>query len=970
MFILPLTILLGSIIICLTEENIFESLDTVLESWDNILSALMTPSSWSRLHGATTAATFKITKTTKCCLAFLLLPMTILLGSIMIYLTGGAISESWDIILAAYAREQTTFVNYNTRYRHYYHNYRLPPSELEPETFYNFCYFMGDFVLLSTHPGVNSERLWTMDSGCSRHFCKDISWFTSIKKCTPIEITCASGEMLYAYEKGEVTIHTNVTLTDVYLVRRGLARNLLCVSALCKAGWTVAFDSRKCKISRTADNGDRSYFNVPTATRTKDLKKTNQFSAVGTGSVEIPLDHTGRMYSVEVPQRKSNLNKAGDMNAALTDDLIAAAIEEINAKKAATSETKKTLPVKNPDPPPPPPERDKYRDIEFQGGISELLHNRFAHTNFRGLMTLARKGLVLGIPSKIKDIAGICKECAMAKSHQLSFKKERATVRARGIAMKFHSDIKGPFKTRDRDGNRFILTFIDDHSRRGFVYLLKSKDETAAILKQEIRRFKTEVGISMACLRTDGGTEYFDLDEFMVEQGITHEVSLPYTHQLLGVAERYNRVLIESSIAMLTKAGLGEEWWGCAVVAANHIHGYRLNSTLVNNHPNEIHHTPLGCWYDSKPDASNLRVMFSRCYAYIPSEKRKKNFKPRARECMLIGFGGSTEKNEIYQGWKLYDIHNKSISYSRHVVFDENIIGLQKKDFPTDRFSLISPMSLAKEEADIRKAASKRKRSDSTTRTTVSKSKRSTNTAPKRVSERLSKLRAKRTSDESAWTAFDSPGGFNTINWIDEKRKSSHIEAVIDDLETTESSIDHLHKTLTHHSLFLESELTHQYDTAWLCEADLPETIIDPANRCEINAITDNAALIARLVEKSKPRLPDPKNIAECEESEHKTEWRKARLAELNKIYENETWKLVKKVAGMIVTKTKWVFKVKYDVRGSIEKFKARLVACGYNQVKGVNFDLTYSPVARLTSIKAMIALAARLNLTLYPRPA
>ena len=61
--------------------------------------------------------------------------------------------------------------------------------------------------------------------------------------------------------------------------------------------------------------------------------------------------------------------------------------------------------------------------------------------------------------------------------------------------------------------------------------------------------------------------------------------------------------------------------------------------------------------------------------------------------------------------------------------------------------------------------------------------------------------------------------------------------------------------------------------------------------------------------------------------------------------------------------KTKWVYKLKHGADGSLKTFKVRLVACGYAQVFGVDFDDTYSPVSRLTSLRIVFAIAAQLHL-------
>ena len=63
---------------------------------------------------------------------------------------------------------------------------------------------------------------------------------------------------------------------------------------------------------------------------------------------------------------------------------------------------------------------------------------------------------------------------------------------------------------------------------------------------------------------------------------------------------------------------------------------------------------------------------------------------------------------------------------------------------------------------------------------------------------------------------------------------------------------------------------------------------------------------------------------------------------------------------------TKWVFRPKCDINGNIVKYKARLVARGFEQVYGRDFDETYSPVTRLSSLRLLFALASQFSLVLF----
>src|ERR1700722_17448301 len=87
---------------------------------------------------------------------------------------------------------------------------------------------------------------------------------------------------------------------------------------------------------------------------------------------------------------------------------------------------------------------------------------------------------------------------------------------------------------------------------------------------------------------------------------------------------------------------------------------------------------------------------------------------------------------------------------------------------------------------------------------------------------------------------------------------------------------------------------------------------------------------------------------------------------ELEKIEKNNTWELVPKPKDKNVIGTKWVFKNKLNENGEVIRNKARLVCKGYSQQEGIDFEETFSPVARLEAIKMFLALSSFHKLKVY----
>ena len=86
---------------------------------------------------------------------------------------------------------------------------------------------------------------------------------------------------------------------------------------------------------------------------------------------------------------------------------------------------------------------------------------------------------------------------------------------------------------------------------------------------------------------------------------------------------------------------------------------------------------------------------------------------------------------------------------------------------------------------------------------------------------------------------------------------------------------------------------------------------------------------------------------------------------ELNQFERNKVWDLVEKSLGHPIIGTKQVFRNKLDKNRVVVRNKARLVAKGYNQEEGIDFDGTFAPIARLESIRMLLAYASSINVML-----
>jgi hypothetical protein len=112
--------------------------------------------------------------------------------------------------------------------------------------------------------------------------------------------------------------------------------------------------------------------------------------------------------------------------------------------------------------------------------------------------------------------------------------------------------------------------------------------------------------------------------------------------------------------------------------------------------------------------------------------------------------------------------------------------------------------------------------------------------------------------------------------------------------------------------------------------------------------------------------LPD-EELTCSEEAIQRKEWEDAMTEEYQSIIKNEVWEIVPRSKNKDGVSYRWLFKIKHSIDGSIEKYKARFFACVFfSQKEGVDYEETFAPVARYTSIRTIIALAAKMKWKLY----
>lgn len=469
----------------------------------------------------------------------------------------------------------------------------------------------------------------------------------------------------------------------------------------------------------------------------------------------------------------------------------------------------------------------------------ELLvwHRRFNHTN---IQTLRRKLRLEGVnvagssDSEVRDCR-VCVQGKMRRGNMQSRQGHKAEKKFRVI----HTDVS-KYGSVGRDGSRYFVFFLDDYSKFVRSYAIKQKSNVLECFK----KFKNEVesldGVVISELRSDNGGEYgaeyqsSEFSTFCNQHGITQTVGPPYTPELNGVAERWNRTIKEKIRCSLLDASLPNSFWPYALSYCTETDNHlptRTNSKFTSpisltgfseRKPEDFHSFGCEVWYHVRNTNSKLI--------------------PRARQGIFVAY----LKNNL--GVYVYDVNKRNLVKATSTrFFESSFPGKKNPQVHDEQIAISLP-----------------------------------------------------------WPSIDTDS------------------PVVPDAT----------------SLPLSAPVNN--------EPSRPKRVTRPPDRY------GEYGRYANLVSE-----PDPKSYKQAKKSLNWEKWREATVKEFESLIGKETWRLVPRPARRRIIRCKWVFKTKLNVDKSLDKLKARLVALGFSQIKGVDFHEVFSPTSRQESLRLLVSVMA-----------
>ncbi|GJR52606.1 putative ribonuclease H-like domain-containing protein [Tanacetum coccineum] len=263
---------------------------------------------------------------------------------------------------------------------------------------------------------------------------------------------------------------------------------------------------------------------------------------------------------------------------------------------------------------------------------SNLWHRRLGHVNFKTMNKLVKGNLVRGLPSKLFEINQTCVACQKGKQHRASCKTKTVSLISQPLQM-LHMDLFGPTFVKSLMKKMYCLVVTDDFSRFSWVFFLATKDETSKILKTFITGIENLIDLKVKVIRCDNGTEFKNrvMNQFCEMKGIKREFSVARTPQQNG-AEAVNTAC------------------------------YVQNRVLVIKPQNK---TPYELFLGRKPALSFMRP-FGCPVTILNTIDHLGKFDGKADEGFFVGYSTNSK------AFRVFNSRTRIVEENLHVQFSEN----------------------------------------------------------------------------------------------------------------------------------------------------------------------------------------------------------------------------------------------------------------------------------------------------------
>ncbi|KRY87936.1 Retrovirus-related Pol polyprotein from transposon TNT 1-94 [Trichinella pseudospiralis] len=306
------------------------------------------------------------------------------------------------------------------------------------------------------------------------------------------------------------------------------------------------------------------------------------------------------------------------------------------------------------------PEKPAYVHVSTANASLQLWHERLCHQNKRHVQQVLNNHSI-----KVHAQEQFCTGCVLGKHHRESFQSRKYRPRAPGKLI--HADLCALMHVTSLGGSKYFLVFKDDFSRYRRVFFLKRKNDVTQCLETFLNESRT-AGNTVECILRDGELEFNNahVKDILQRRGVAMRTAMPYTPEQNGVAERENRMLVETGRSMLHSKDLLLYLWAEAVNTGCHVLNRTGPTTVKGKSPMEL-------WLKRDPvSIDHFHVFGTECFVHVPKQRRRK-WEKKSVAGRLMGYCDEKDGYRI----RLPDINQ--IVTSRDVLFKPEEIRLSSQ---------------------------------------------------------------------------------------------------------------------------------------------------------------------------------------------------------------------------------------------------------------------------------------------------
>jgi hypothetical protein len=552
-------------------------------------------------------------------------------------------------------------------------------------------------------------------------------------------------------------------------------------------------------------------------------------------------------------------------------------------------------------------------------------HERMGHAYAPALKDMVKNGVITGIDLTDGE-AAFCPECLEGKQKREPFPKKSGRAKGKTYGHHVHSDVWGPARTQSPTGSRYFSSFLDDKTDELRVAFMKEKSQTFTKYKSWVAWAKNHRDMkSNAVFQSDRGGEYLSktFSEYLDEQGTERRLTVHDSPQSNGKSERINDTIVGHGRAMLHKAGLPMTLW-CEAI--HHAVWLRNRTTTVNTPGSTPHEQATG----EKPNLANLRLFGEVAYVLVkPADK----LGARSQRGVWVGYDDESKGHRIWWTGK------NRVSVERDVKFDPNAHDVLAGT-PDEG------------EHEPRKNADALEQSAPERAPTTSKEAQDASSVPTSTPAPVSSPAPSNTPAPARPNAPERSPSPPVVDDVSSRpKRARQPSAWLRDVQAGKGSFG------GRGAQKVPASVAGGPDEA----ANIADAAPGATEQERVGADPDPPIFALAAMAGDEPTYWEAAKGSETEQ------WREAMKEELAKIKDRGTFELVpppppkQNVVGNV-----WVLRKKRDAANNVTKYKARLCAQGFSQIPGVDFHDTSAPTCRLSSLRYVLALAARHDLELH----